>query len=66
MHRTVCRGGAERESVTGSAVLHRTEVLRTGSQLECSDDMKFYGTSAVLFVLSIVVGSEPDELLTYG
>lgn len=39
VHRTVCRGGVEleRESVTGSAVLHGTEASRTGSQLQCDN-----------------------------
>lgn len=39
VHRTSCCGGVEleRESVTGSAVLHRTEASRTGSQLQCDN-----------------------------
>lgn len=55
----------ERESVTRNVVVCRTEVSETGSQLSVlADNMMLY-TTAVLFMLSTVVRSEPDQLLTY-
>lgn len=54
VHRTSCCGGVEleRESVTGSAVLHRTEASRTGSQLQCDNKQTTWtSTSQQLFYL---------------